>query len=61
MLIYLTFACGSVLGENTSGNAVVDIFAYYANFLSTQIAGIDFSDADDKSYLRLSVWLDRGE
>ncbi|MEL7563284.1 MAG: C4-dicarboxylate transporter DcuC [Dehalobacterium sp.] len=39
-LAYLTIIHGSLLGDKTSGNAIVDIFEYIAQFLTSTVGGI---------------------
>lgn len=43
ILAYLTFVNGSVLGEASSGNAVIDCFAYIASYISSNLGGTVFS------------------
>ncbi len=43
LLIYLTVTGGSVLGDGTTGNIVIDWFAYIANYLSSNIGGVAFT------------------
>lgn len=43
ILIFLTITKGSVLGEATTGNMILDMFAYIANYLASNIGGVVFS------------------
>ena len=53
ILIYLTITKGSVLGDATTGNAVMDIFAYIANYLATNIGGVVFSMVFVSAYVEV--------
>ena len=53
ILIYMTITKGSVLGDATTGNAVMDIFAYIANYLATNIGGVVFSMVFVSAYVEV--------
>ncbi|MGX8715275.1 MAG: hypothetical protein ACSW8A_05935, partial [Lachnospiraceae bacterium] len=43
ILIFLTITKGSGLGEATTGSMILDMFAYIANYLASNIGGVVFS------------------
>ena len=53
ILLYLTVTEGSVLGEATTGNVLIDCFAYIANYLATNIGGVVFSMALVSAYVEV--------
>ena len=57
ILLFLTITRGSVLGDATTGNAVMDCFAYVANYLASNIGGVVFSMVFVSAYVEVMKYL----
>ena len=51
ILLFLTVTRGSVLGDASTGNKLLDCFAYIANYLAGNIGGVVFSMAIVSAYV----------